>query len=204
MSKKTCPICHKDFYKANGLSMKLWNRRIYCGKRCYGQAISGIKRSPEVGMKISTSRTGMKFSKQHIVNISKSLRGRTPWNKRLKGVQKAWNSGLPMKERSKRKMSGTNNYNWKGDEVGYFGIHRWITRKYGRADHCSFDSDHGGLFEWANISGTYKRDIGDWSQLCVKCHREYDNLLRHSQKRNSKGQFEGIEINYYGVGNAFA
>ena len=31
--------------------------------------------------------------------------------------------------------------------------------------------------QWANISGNYIRERGDWLGLCVKCHRKYDNKV---------------------------
>lgn len=35
-------------------------------------------------------------SNQHKINHSKSMKGKSPWNKGKKGVQKAWNFGLKM------------------------------------------------------------------------------------------------------------
>lgn len=29
-------------------------------------------------------------------------------------------------------------------------------------------------YEWANISGEYKRDRSDWVMLCPSCHRKID------------------------------
>ena len=43
---------------------------------------------------------------------------------------------------------------------------RTIICKYCRKENCRF--------EWANISGEYKRDLNDWMNLCVSCHKKYD------------------------------
>jgi len=43
---------------------------------------------PEIREKISNALKGRHFSKQHRINIGKSLKGRTPWNKGLKGIIK--------------------------------------------------------------------------------------------------------------------
>ena len=57
----------------------------------------------------------------------------------------------------------------------YTAIHNWIIKNYGNAPFCSFDITHKGKrFDWANISGEYKRDINDYIPLCVPCHRKFD------------------------------
>jgi len=75
---------------------------------------------------------------------------------------------------------------WKGDKAGYFALHEWVRSNYKTADHCEYDPSHQGRFEWANISGSYLRDINDWVQLCAKCHRQYDRIRR--------GRYEGGQI----------
>ena len=65
---------------------------------------------------------------------------------------------------------------WKGDRVGYYGVHDWITKHYGQPKKC----ENCGLnnlnkkYHWANLSGNHLRDIKDWKRLCVSCHRLYD------------------------------
>ena len=57
----------------------------------------------------------------------------------------------------KGEMVGENNNKWKGNLVGYFGVHAWIYRQLGKADICE---DCGSVknVQWANISGKYKRN----------------------------------------------
>lgn len=74
----------------------------------------------------------------------------------------------------------------------YVAVHNWLRYNYGSADHCEnpecyyprlssadksktvmYDEPTG--FEWANISGDYRRDRDDYMQLCVLCHRKHDN-----------------------------
>lgn len=68
--------------------------------------------------------------------------------------------------------SGEKHPEYKGDEVGYSGLHWWIRRHFGKAFFCSNKpNEHAGRkYEWANISGEYKRDISDWQQLCHSCN----------------------------------
>lgn len=91
--------------------------------------------------------------------------------------------GRKASEETKRKMvisarRGEKNNMWKGDNVGYHGIHKWIAVMLGKptkCEHCEKDGLTGHQIHWANISGEYKRDITDWLRLCAKCHAKYDN-----------------------------
>jgi len=110
-----------------------------------------------------------------------------PWNKGKKGLQVAWNKGIKVSQ-----TTGDKNGIWKGNEVGYVALHGWIRRQLGSANICSFNPDHKSkVFEYANISGAYLRDIDDFVSLCVKCHKEYDWIRagKPARARNEKGQF---------------
>lgn len=48
------------------------------------------------------------YSLQRRQNISKATKGRTPWNKGLKSVQKAWNKGLRLSPGKKHKLEELN------------------------------------------------------------------------------------------------
>ena len=70
-----------------------------------------------------------------------------------------------------KQMSGENNPDWKGDSVGYRGIHKWIQAQLGKATKCMIDSTHKSTrYHWANISKEYKRDFNDWMQMCPSCN----------------------------------
>ena len=115
-------------------------------------------------------------SEEHNSNIGKSLKERYKTvTHHLTGTKRS------VETRLKLSIARTNEKNpaWKGDKVGYRGIHKWIERKLGKANKCSFDPTHQSVrFDWANISGSYLRDLEDWSQLCRKCHRQYDMIRR--------------------------
>lgn len=95
---------------------------------------------------------------------NKFSQNRTPWNKGLIGY-----------------LAGEKHYNWKGNKVGYYALHHWIRKKLGKANHCeicSLDKIPKGkkrYFQWANKDGKYRRDLRDWIQACVQCHKNYDN-----------------------------
>ncbi len=65
---------------------------------------------------------------------------------------------------------------WKGENVGYSGLHYWVKRYKGKPQKC----EHCGStkkIQWANQSGEYKRKLEDWIALCVPCHRLYDQQV---------------------------
>ena len=73
-----------------------------------------------------------------------------------------------------------NKNSWKGDNVGYRGIHHWIRKQLGKANYCQdcklnkVPEDKKRYFQWSNISGKYLRDLKDWVQRCIPCHMVYD------------------------------
>lgn len=81
--------------------------------------------------------------------------------------------------------SGEQAIRWRGDAVGYDGVHKWIYRILGKAGHCDWCGEdkipegQKRRFHWSNISGMYWRKIEDWWQLCVPCHSRYD-AVAHS------------------------
>lgn len=120
-------------------------------------------------------RKGVYVSEETRRKISESNKGRKVWNK---GLKFPYGTTQPV---------GENNPNWKGDKVGYQGLHAWVHQQLGKANHCSNKEckypriGYKGKilmaakkFEWSNISGKYKRDLTDWQQLCHACHDAYD------------------------------
>ena len=66
---------------------------------------------------------------------------------------------------------GKKAYNWKGNNVSYRNLHRWVERWLGKAKKCMKNLNHKSTrYHWANISHKYKRDLTDWIQLCPSCN----------------------------------
>lgn len=68
-------------------------------------------------------------------------------------------------------------YAYKGERVGYRGLHRWVVSRLGKAakcEHCGKQKTTPKSIHWANISKKYKRELTDWIPLCPKCHKKYD------------------------------
>lgn len=75
-------------------------------------------------------------------------------------------------------MKAEKNYGWKGDEVSYKGLHRWIELNFGLAKthkcaHCNGERGPRRM-NWANLDGKYTRERESWAPLCKPCHVEYD------------------------------
>lgn len=68
------------------------------------------------------------------------------------------------------------NPSWKGDKVGYSGLHHWVRRRLLKPVACS-DCKKIKDLDLANISGEYKRDLADWEWLCRLCHMKKDGRL---------------------------
>lgn len=153
-----------------------------------GQFIKGSK--PTHGFKkgIKVWNKGLKGI--HLNPETEFKKGIIPWNKDTKGLVKANSGSIKNGERKNIKTEfktetskNEKNINWKGDKVGYFGLHTWIQRNLGKANFCQNRKEQFLLFKcnvksktyhWANRSRQYKRKLTDWISLCVSCHLKAD------------------------------
>jgi len=113
------------------------------------------------------------------IYCSASCRSKDAVYAMLKVRGKRWNEkhNKQFKKLRKYQLSDeTHHPRWKGDLVGYYGVHDWITKHYGQPKRCMVCgmSDEKKKYHWANLSYKYKRDIGDWKRMCVSCHSKYD------------------------------
>ena len=79
---------------------------------------------------------------------------------------------------------GEKNRMWKGDYVGYSGLHTWVKRHKPKPVLCE-ECKTNSPYELANISKKYKRDINDFKWLCRSCHSKehrrkewHDNIIK--------------------------
>lgn len=85
---------------------------------------------------------------------------------------------------SLKRLTGKKANAWKGEKVGYRGLHKWVEKVMGRpakCDACSLKGVPDGrkrYFEWANKSGRYLREVDDWLRLCKSCYINYDKTLK--------------------------
>jgi phage gpG-like protein len=122
------------------------------------------------------------YGKHHTEETKRKIgelnKGRSPSKETRKKLSEALKGRIISKDtRNKIRLShkGEKNYNWKGDNVSYKGLHKWVGKELGKAIKCIWCSSVKKV-EWANISGKYKRDLTDWFQLCHSCHMKYDKV----------------------------
>ena len=105
--------------------------------------------------------------------------GIAPWNKGKTGVY----SKNTLKKISEG-ASGERSSQWVGDNVSYTGLHGWINRQLGKPNWCeNCGLTTAKVYDWANISGEYKRDLNDWARLCRRCHMLIDGIGKHLRDR---------------------
>jgi len=68
---------------------------------------------------------------------------------------------------------------WKGDSVGKSALHDWVYSQKGAPKLCEdCETTEAKQYDWANISGEYKRDVNDFKRLCRACHAKFDYPVR--------------------------
>lgn len=76
--------------------------------------------------------------------------------------------------------SGPDSPTWRGDSVGYNGLHERVRSLLGKPPECEIcgkKNDTPKAIDWANKSGEYKKTVGDFFALCKSCHKRYDIFL---------------------------
>lgn len=63
---------------------------------------------------------------------------------------------------------------WKGDDVGRYGLHKWVRRHLPIPPKCQMCGENKKL-DLANVTGVYMRDFTNWKYFCRKCHIAFDN-----------------------------
>jgi len=85
--------------------------------------------------------------------------------------------------------SGQKNGQWKGDQVGYAAVHEWVKNRKIKPDLCERCKIRK-VYDLANISEQYKRDVSDYEWLCRTCHMKKDGRLRNL-RQDRKGEKNG-------------
>jgi len=107
-----------------------------------------------------------------------------------------------------RNLKEENHPAWKGDKIGKERLHVWIVEKLGKPRICSeCGTKIAKVYDWANISKNYKKDLNDYKRLWRKCHRNFDieTAIRGDKAPWSKlKEWEVLKIReLYKKGNVF-
>lgn len=66
-------------------------------------------------------------------------------------------------------------YKWKGDLVGYPGLHSWLRKFYGIGGICEICGENSLKLNWALVKGKkYEMKRENFKHLCASCHKNYD------------------------------
>lgn len=136
------------------------------------------------------------MSEEHKRKISNALKGNKhgfkKGNTNQKGIHRTEETKLKMSESHKGLNKGDKNSKWKGDNVGYTGLHTWVRKWKPKKEFCEKCNKNKPI-DVANISGKYKRDLDDFIRVCRKCHylmdlesHETDEFGRFIKKRSCK------------------
>lgn len=141
---KKCLICNTEKY-VKPYQLAIWK---YCSMKC-----RGVNQRGKVG-----PRKGIIVSEEAKKKMSESHMGQIAWNKNLKGF-----------------LEGDKHYKWQAENPSYRAVHAWVNKMLSQPKRCYFCKSTTALrYEWANISGEYKRDLTDFMRLCRKCHYALD------------------------------
>jgi ATP-dependent helicase YprA (DUF1998 family) len=134
------------------------------------------------------------------------FRGRTPWNKGKTNVYteeqlRRISEGTKVAMQNpavRRKISegllkvvkrGEESHRWVGDNITKKPVHKWVEKELGKPKECENCGDTSDrVYDWANLSGEYKRDVSDWARLCRVCHSAIDNYINKgwdTRRRNT-------------------
>lgn len=82
---------------------------------------------------------------------------------------------------------GEKHPNWKGNDVGYKGLHSWIGDNWGRSRLCEeCGTTTAKKFEWANLNNTYNRERKNWKRMCCSCHDKLDATINNIKKMSTQ------------------
>lgn len=99
----------------------------------------------------------------------------------FKKGQKAWNAGQKMPQTAQE-----NSPHWKGDKVGYSGVHFWFKKYFPQPDRCQRCDKETKVLDASNNSGNYLRDFSDWEYICKSCHFKKDKIRRGERNGRAK------------------
>ena len=139
--------------------------RKYCSRKCYFEwRKENFKQPLNAKIKISKSLMGNKYRVGH-----------KPW---ITGKKNIW-------------TFAEKNVNWKGNNVGYSGLHKRIQRRKGNpkfCEKCGKLKSGKNSIHLANKSEKYTTEISDWIYLCPKCHRIFD-ISNGGGRRGQRNKF---------------
>lgn len=178
-------LCQCGCGGAAPIAPKSCSRRGYVKGQPYrfifGHQQRGRPLSPEHRAKISAAKLGRPLSADGRQRVAES-------NHRRRGVPHSDETRQRMSAVRRGRFLSGEHPNWRGDAVGYSGLHGWVRRHKAKTGVCTECGAAVGTSrfrgtEWANVSGRYLRDLDDFVELCISCHRRRDRIAAISRRR---------------------
>lgn len=139
-------------------------------------------------------KKGYKQTEEHKIRRSNSLKEKykrgylsprknvPPWNKGLKTSQ---NTIEKIRNSMKGKNLGEKNGVWKGENVQYHQMHKYI-RNHNKSPLLCEDCNKKRKLDIANFTGRYNREIKNYKWLCRSCHSKLDDKILNLRGKNGK------------------
>lgn len=149
--------------------------------------------SDETRQKLSEIHSGRKKSDEFKQKLSGRMQGNTYGKGKQRQFSKEHRQKLSIAAKKRQPKKGEKNYGWKGSSVGYSALHAWVSREKGSPAYCEHcGTTDSPMFDWANKSGEYLRDLDDWLRLCRSCHTKYDNKGFQAKKIEFNGKSQNL------------
>jgi len=119
---------------------------------------------------------GQKVSRKGLENMSLAHRGKkhleTTKQKLRKIVKQKWTD-----KKYRVSLSGCNSPNWKEKNIGYWAIHSWLKKTFGKANKCTNLNckKKSKIYDYCLRKGfKHERKRCNYTRLCRSCHIIYD------------------------------
>lgn len=132
-------------------------------------------RSISESTKIAMNRPEVKKKQIEGLNTPEVKRKRKEYNQRPE-VRKARSEIMKA-----RAISNENHPHWKGDNVGYKALHKWIKKEKPKPKLCELCGEPEyyksfGKFQLSNKTGKLIRDTNNFQWVHQVCHSKYDGF----------------------------
>ena len=192
--KYKCQYCNKVFLKPD------WRKSKYCNRKCFYLDRIGKLYSEETKKKMSEIRKGIKFSNEHLKNLSLSHKGyKHPISQKKKlseSLKKAWKEGkfdlrkqIPWnKGKECPQLSKEKHPNWKGGisprDTSSLRYKNWRKAIFEYDNYTCWicEEKKSGSFVAHHLKGWKKYPelrykVSNGIMICKKCHYLYGNHL---------------------------
>jgi hypothetical protein len=180
MAKVSCKQCHQEFNTKPAYLKKRVNH--FCTKRHYWDWLKGKRPKNTSGLICDGSLLrGKKRTPETIEKMSKSMLGKTPWNKGVQTGKLSYELRLKMSASHKKRLC----HFWRGGITGGHEAIRksveykiWRDMVYERDDFTCCICDRRGCVLNAHHIKSFSKypesrfDVSNGITLCEKCHQQ--------------------------------